>query len=165
MVEKLVLPFHLLSDPQGTLIQRFGVWDAAKHIAVPSIAVVDQSGMIDYVYSGLDFADRPGDAAIFDVLDTAITARSYATSEPEIVVTAEEARQSVGPDTRAMSLETLLPYYRGAFSASVALKGRLAVLGERGREGARQISSYQGMVREYLDALTATATLASQRDN
>ncbi len=165
MVEKLDLPFHLLSDPQGTLIQRLGVWDAEKHIAVPTIAVVDSSGMIAYVYSGRDFADRPGDAAIFEALDTGTTARSCVARVPEILVSAEEAQQSVGPDTRAMSLETLLPYYRGAFSASVALKGRLGMLGERGREGSREISSYQQMVREYLDALTATAADASQRDD
>ncbi|GAC1519646.1 MAG: hypothetical protein NVS2B16_26140 [Chloroflexota bacterium] len=146
MVEKLVLPFHLLSDPQGTLSQRFGVWDGEKHIAVPTIADVDQSGMIVYVYSGRDFADRPGDAAIFVVLDTATTARPQAASEPEILVTAEKARQSVGLDTPVISLEAFIPYYRGAFYPPVALKCRLAVMGEGGRESMHEITNYQRMV-------------------
>jgi hypothetical protein len=79
-------------------------------------------------------------------------------------VTSEQAQQSVGPDKRAITLKELLPYYRGAFFASVALKGRLSALGEHGREGVREISSYQRMVREYRDALTATADLVSSRD-
>jgi hypothetical protein len=159
MVEKLILPFPLLSDAKGALIQRFGVWNAEEHIAVPTIAVVDQTGSIVYFYSGRDFADRPGDAAIFEALDRVGRGGSCPEGRPEIRVTAEEAQQSVGPDKPAVTLEELLPYYRGAFFASVALKGRLAALGERGREGVHEISSYQRMVREYRDALMATAKM------
>ena len=159
MVEKLLLPFPLLSDATGALIQRFGVWNAQEHIAAPTIAVVNQAGTIVYFYSGRDFADRPGDAAIFKALDRMAPGASYPEEEPEIRVTAEEAQQSVGPEKRAMTIEELLPYYRGAFFASVALKGRLAALGERGGDAVQEISSYQRLVREYRDALQATAKM------
>ena len=163
MVEKLILPFPLLSDAKSALIQLFGVWHAEDHIAVPTIAVVDPAGTIVYFYSGRDFADRPGDAAIFEALDATERGASYAEEEPAIRVTVEEAQQSVGPDKRAMTLEELLPYYQGAFFATVALKGRLTALGERGRDAVDEISSYQRMVREYRDALRATANLVSSR--
>ncbi len=157
MVEKLLLPFPLLSDPNGALIQRFGLWNAEEHIAVPSIIVVDQTGTIVYCYTGHDFADRPGDAAVFTALARMERGGAYVDGIPQIQVAPVEAQQSVGPDRRAMSLEELVPYYQGAFFASVALKGRLADRGER--EAVSEISSYQGMVRDYRDALRATADM------
>jgi len=69
MVQKLVLPFPLLSDPGGPLIQRFGPWDADERVARPAIALVDGAGSIAYLYAGQDFADRPGDAAIFESIE------------------------------------------------------------------------------------------------
>ncbi len=66
MVDKLLLPFDLLSDPDGSAaIRPYGLWDANDSIARPSIVVVDRGGKVLYVYSGRDFADRPGDDAIF----------------------------------------------------------------------------------------------------
>jgi hypothetical protein len=159
MVDKLLLPFPLLSDAHGALIQRVGVWNAEERIAVPTIAVVDQAGTIVYFYSGHDFADRPGDAPIFEALDGMERGASYPEEEPEIRVTAQEAQQSVGPEKRAVTIEELVPYYRGAFFASVALKGRMAALGERGRDAVHEISNYQGLVRTYRDALQATAKM------
>ncbi len=156
MVQKLLLPFPLLSDPNGALIQRFGLWNAEERIAVPSIIVVDQTGTIAYSYTGHDFADRPGDAAVFTAAGME-RGDAYADGPPQIQVAPEEAQQSVGPDRRAMSLEELVPYYQGAFSTSVVLKGRLAARGER--EAASEISSYQDMVRDYRDALKETVTM------
>ncbi len=157
MVEKLRLPFPLLSDPNGALIQRFGLWNAEEHIAVPAIVVVDQTGTIAYRYRGHDFADRPGDAEVFTALARLERGGAYMDGAPQIHVAPDEAQQSVGPDRRAMSLEALVPYYQGAFFTLVALKGRLADRGER--EAASEISSYQGMVRDYRDALRATADM------
>ncbi len=61
MIEKLLLPFSLLSDPEGELIKQYGVWDAEGEIARPAIFVVDGEGVVRYAYVGEDFADRPGD--------------------------------------------------------------------------------------------------------
>ncbi len=66
MVDKLLLPFELLSDADGTAaIRPYGFWDPNESIARPSIVLVDAGGTVAYVYTGRDFADRPGDDAIF----------------------------------------------------------------------------------------------------
>jgi len=157
MVQKLVLPFPLLSDPEGMLIQRFGLWDSNERIAKPAIAVVDGAGLIVYLYAGQDFADRPGDTAIFDSIERMERGGTHPDETPQIQVTADEAGRSVGPDNKAKSLEELIPYYQGAFSASVALKGRMIKNGAR--DAGSEIISYQRMVREYRDALMATVDL------
>lgn len=70
MIDKLLLPFRLLSDPDGSLaIKPYGVWNDKAQIALPSVFVVGQDGTIRYQYTGQDFADRPGDDAIFATLD------------------------------------------------------------------------------------------------
>ncbi len=43
--------------------------------------------------------------------------------------------------------ENLLPYYNGAYYASVAIKGRLAAAGQV--EPAREVTAYQEMVAEF----------------
>ena len=68
MVDKLLLPFSLLADPEGEVIRRYGVWDEEARIARPAIVVVDPANVIRYAYVGADFADRPGDDPIFDAL-------------------------------------------------------------------------------------------------
>ncbi len=60
MIEKLLLPFHMLSDPDGDrAIKPYGVWNEHGRIAIPSLFVVGQDRVIRYVYTGQDFADRP----------------------------------------------------------------------------------------------------------
>ena len=58
--------------------------------------------------------------------------------------------------------ENLLPYYNGAFYASVAIKGRLAATGQV--EAAREVTAYQEMVTEFREAIRETAKLRQARD-
>jgi hypothetical protein len=58
--------------------------------------------------------------------------------------------------------ENLIPYYNGAYFASVALKGRLAAAGQL--EAARQVTAYQEMVTEFRDAIRETAKLRKARN-
>jgi hypothetical protein len=51
----------------------------------------------------------------------------------------------------------LVPYYNGAYYASVAIKGRLAASGQI--EAAREVTAYQAMVTEFRDAIRETAKL------
>jgi hypothetical protein len=160
MVGKLMLPFPLLSDPRGEVIKRYSLWDEEEGVAAPSILVVDRSGEIRYRYSGSDFADRPGDEEVFaalDGLDDGSIRRL--TGGPELRVTAEEARESIRPDKRAMTLEELLIYYRGVFRATVALKRRFGAWGRSGREALKEVSGYQAMVQRYREALQKTVEL------
>jgi peroxiredoxin Q/BCP len=67
MVEKLLLPFPLLSDPDGRVIKEWGVWSEADGgIAKPSIFAVRKDGSLGWRYVGQDYADRPTDDELFD---------------------------------------------------------------------------------------------------
>lgn len=59
--------------------------------------------------------------------------------------------------------EHLLPYYNGAFFASVAIKGRLAAVGEV--QAAREVTAYQEMVVEFREAIRETHKLRQARTN
>jgi peroxiredoxin len=67
MVDKLLLPFPLLSDPEGAVIKSYGVWsDDEGGIAKPSIFAIRKDGSLAWQYVGLDFADRPTDGELFE---------------------------------------------------------------------------------------------------
>jgi hypothetical protein len=159
MVGKLLLPFPLLSDPRGELIESLGLWDEEEGVAVPSILVVDRSGEIRYLYTGGDFADRPGDEEVFAALDGLDGKIERITGGPEFRVTAEEARESVRPDKQPMTMEELLVYYRGVFRATVALKKRFGRWGRRGQDAFGEVGRYQTMVQRYRKALAETVEL------
>jgi hypothetical protein len=159
MVGKLLLPFPLLSDPRGELIRSFGLWDEEEGVAKPSILVVDRSGEIRYLYTGGDFADRPGDEEVFAALDGLDGKIERITGGPELRVTAEEARESLRPDKRPMTMEELLIYYRGVFRTTVALKKRFGGWGRRGQDAFGEVGKYQAMVQRYRKALAETVEL------
>ena len=67
MIEKLLLPFDLLSDPEGEVaIKPFGLWDSQGRISKPALVLTDRDGFVRYVYEGRDFADRPKDVEILE---------------------------------------------------------------------------------------------------
>ena len=69
MVEKLLLPFPLLSDIEGRVIKDYGVWaDGEGGLAKPSIFAVRKDGSIAWSYIGQDYADRPADDEVFNSL-------------------------------------------------------------------------------------------------
>jgi peroxiredoxin len=69
MVEKLLLPFPLLSDPEGRVIKDWGVWnDADGGLARPSIFAIKKDGSVVWRYVGVDYADRPTDNELFKSL-------------------------------------------------------------------------------------------------
>ena len=69
MVEKLLLPFPLLSDPDGRVIKEWDVWrDAEGGIANPAIFAIRRDASIGWAYVGRDYADRPTDDELFESL-------------------------------------------------------------------------------------------------
>ena len=163
MVGKLQIPFPLLSDPEGELARHYGLWNAEESVAVPSIVIVDQSAEVRYLYSGSDFADRPGDDEIFAALDELEGRIERVTGGPEILVTAAQARESsVRRDRHAIELEQLTPYYRGVFFTTVALKKRFGGWGRSGRKAFEEVDAYQQMIRRYRKALEETVELKRQ---
>ncbi len=158
MVEKLDLHFSLLSDAKGDLAKRCGLWNAEEGVAVPAIVVVDREGVIRYLYAGHDFADRPGDDEVLGALDgLPETSPAERGGTAEIRISTEEAETStVRPDRPPMSLEHLVPYYRGIFFTTVALKRRF---GEKDRAAFREVDRYQRMTKEYAGAINETREL------
>ena len=70
MIDKLLLPFKILSDPEGELaIRPYGVWKEQGRIAIPAVVAVGRDQRVRYQYAGQDFADRPGDDGIFRALE------------------------------------------------------------------------------------------------
>jgi len=66
MVDKLLLPFPLLSDPESKVIREWGVLNQAEgDIAKPAIFGIRRDGAIGYRYIGEDFTDRPDDVELF----------------------------------------------------------------------------------------------------
>lgn len=76
--QRLLLPFPLLSDPDGRAIKEYGLWEERGLVtpltgdrapmSIPGIVVTDVESIVRYVYTGSDFADRPGDKVVFDAL-------------------------------------------------------------------------------------------------
>ena len=66
MVEKLLLWFPVLSDPEGEVIKRYEVWNPNEGgIARPSLFLVLPDGSVSFSHVGRDFADRPADEELF----------------------------------------------------------------------------------------------------
>ena len=164
MVGKLLLPFPLLSDPEGDLARLCGLWDAEEGVAVPSIIVVDQSGEVRYLYSGTDVLDRPGDDEVFAVLDELDSRIERLTGGPEFRIGAAQAMESsVRPEWRsAMELEQLTPYYRGVYFSTEVLKERFGGWGRSGKEAFGELDAFQQMVHIYIQALEETIRLQRQ---
>jgi AhpC/TSA family protein len=156
MVEKLSLPFELLSDPRGDLAKRCGLWNDEEGVAVPAIVVLDRGGVVRYLYAGNDFADRPGDDEVFGALDGSTdSGESNAEGAVEIQISAEEAEAStVRPERPPITLDQLVPYYRGAFFTTVALKRRFGEL--KDRAAFKEVDGYQKIVKEYSGFINET---------
>ena len=66
MVDKLLLPFPILSDPESRVIREWDLLNAAEHdIARPAIFAIRRDGSISYRYVGVDYTDRPDDEELF----------------------------------------------------------------------------------------------------
>jgi peroxiredoxin len=66
MVDKLLLPFPILSDPDSRVIREWDLLNAAEHdIATPAVFGIRSDGRIAYRYVGEDYTDRPDDEELF----------------------------------------------------------------------------------------------------
>ncbi len=168
MVGKLQIPYPLLSDATGEVARACGLWNEKENVATPAVVVVDRSGEVSYLYVGSDFADRPTDGELFAALD-ALDERGVPgsrierrTGGPVLRTTAAEARDgSVRPDRSVPDLGELHSYYRGAFSTTTALGGRLT--GRLLRRASREVTRHQDLIRNYARAAQETADLAREQ--
>ena len=168
MVGKLLIPYPLLSDAKGEVARACGLWNEEENVATPAVVVVDRSGEVSYLYVGSDFADRPTDEELFAALDD-LDERGVpgsrierSTGGPELRTTAAEARDgSLRPDRSVPDLGEIHSYYRGAFSTTTALGGRLT--GRLLRRASREVTRHQDLIRNYARAAQETADLAREQ--
>lgn len=117
MVNKLRLPFPLLSDPDGKrAIKPYGVWHEEASIAKPAAVLLRPDGQTAFRYVGGDFADRPNDD---DVIAHVRALDLPPTTQPP------PRPGTLRPGPRAVDIGGLPAYYRGAKFAVTAVKGRV----------------------------------------
>lgn len=70
MVDKLLLTFPLLSDPEGEVIKSYDVWNQNEGgISKPALFLVRPDRSLAWTYVGRDFADRPTDEQLIGALE------------------------------------------------------------------------------------------------
>jgi hypothetical protein len=144
VVEKLALPFPILSDPdRAEAIEPLGFADEndPRDIAGCGTVIIDPEGEIRFSERGRDYADRPEEDDLLEEL-----------AELGLAPTSQDAPElgTVEPGQKAMPYEGLAHYFRGAKFATLALRKRHRGLGQ---EFADDTKGYIQMVERYLDAL------------
>lgn len=154
MVEKLRLPFPLLSDPDAAATAAWDVYDpvGGTHgpIARPAIFVVGRDLSIPYEYVGRDFADRPPNSVLYEAMDKVKDAPPRALARTELA-RGPRPSDAGSPADKPFPLAELSPYFRGARFGVEAISLRtsdLAVKAESER--------FKAMVGEYGKAAVAT---------
>jgi hypothetical protein len=142
MVEKLGLPFPLLSDPdRSQAIVPYGVADPKddRNIALPTVVLVAPGGEEQARFSARDFADRPPE-------DDVLAALGSLGLPPAVQPPPEPGAARPGPN--AIPLEQLLPYYRGARFAVIAMSRRHPDTKEEADRYVAQLDRYTEAVKQ-----------------
>ena len=154
MVEKLRLPFPLLSDPDAAVIAAWDVYDpvGGTHgpLARPAIFVVGRDLSLPYAYVGRDFADRPPNVALYAALDAVKDVPPRAVDEVALGP-GPRARDAGNAADKPFPLIDISPYFRGASFGVQAISLRTddaAVKAECER--------FRGIVGDYVKAAVAT---------
>lgn len=146
VVEKLALPFPVLSDPdRSEAITPLGFADEndPRQISRPGTVIVSPRGEVVYSVTGRDYADRPGEDDLLAELDS-LGLPATTQEHPDL--------GAIEPGERAMPFEGIAPYFRGSKFAVLAFRGRYRNLSEAFADDAKR---HVQMVERYLDALPA----------
>ena len=136
MIEKLGLPFPMLSDPDRTrTIRPFGVADEKdpRNIARPAFVIITPKGEEAERLISSDFADRPTE----DEIIAAVGKLGLAPVEAEPI-----SLGPVAPGPRAMPIRAMEPYYRGAKFAITAMHIRHPDLAEETKRYIDELDRY-----------------------
>ena len=115
MVEKLRLPFPLLSDPGGEqAIKPYDLWNEQERggIAHPAIVIVDPQGTVAFRSVSGDFADRMTEDEVVQAVRS-LGLESTTQDPPQV--------GEPDPGPQAMPVRAMGPYFRGVRFASIAL--------------------------------------------
>lgn len=144
VIEKLALPFPILSDPdRDQAVTPLGFADVKdpRLISRAAAVVVDPGGEIAFSYTGRDFADRPHEDLLLE--EVAKLELGPTTQEPPVTGAAE-------PGSAAMPFEGLPYYFKGAKFAVLALRSRHRDNGAEFRDDGKR---YVQMIERYIEAL------------
>ncbi len=148
VMEKLALTFPILCDgDREAAITPLGFADEKdpRQISRPGVVIIDSAGEIVHRSVGRDFADRPDEDELLAALDELDLGP---TTQDEPVVGMVEVGE------KAIPLEGIPHYLRGAKFAALALRSRYRDMSDRFRDDAK---GYVQMVDRYLEALSAAA--------
>lgn len=141
MIEKLQLPFALLSDPDGEgALKPLDAWhpDTPRgDIGRPGVFVVDPDGTERFRQVSRDFADRITED---ELLAQVATLDLPSTTQPSL------DHVEPRPGDEAMPVRALLPYCRGAKFAAKAM-------GMRHPEAKTDADRYVAQMDRYMDAV------------
>jgi hypothetical protein len=154
MVEKLLLPFPMLADPDASVIAAYGVYHEREQRARPAAFVVARDLSIPYRYVGRDFADRPLTEELLDALDTVKDAPPQTLRSDPLP---HGPREPADTGRVPFPLEHLPPYMRGVNFA-------LEAISERVREDDRlqnEAATYRAIAQDYMKHGLATLKLRS----
>jgi hypothetical protein len=142
MIEKLRLPFPILSDPDRSLaVEPYGVADPKdpRNIARPSIFIVAPDHELVFGEVSDDFADRAAEEGVVATLQDL----GLPSTTPEMI---QAGPAEPGP--RAMPLHAMEPYFRGAKFAVTAMKLRHPEVEEDAAIYIAQMDRYIELVKE-----------------
>ena len=158
MVDKLRLPFPLLSDPEAAVIAAWDAYDpvGGMHgpIARPAIFVVGRDLSIPYEYVGRDFADRPPNSEVLAALD-AVRDAPVRPLERSLSGPGPRPPDAGNLADKPMPLSDIAPYFRGATFGVQAISLRTddpVVKAECDR--------FRAIVGDYIKAAIATRRMA-----
>jgi hypothetical protein len=143
--QKLALPFPILSDPdRDRAITPLGFADEKdpRQISRPGTVIVAPTGEVVYSVTGRDYADRPDEDDLLAQVDQ--LGLPPTTQGPPTL-------GEVQPGDKAVAVEGLPSYLRGAKFAALAIRSRYRDVGDEFRD---DLKGYVQMVERYLEALT-----------
>ena len=147
MVEKLKLPFPMLSDPDRSLaIAPYGLADHQdpRRVARPALVAALPGGQEVYRFVARDFADRLSEDTLVEML---ASHGLPPTTQPPPTPGHPE------PGPRAMPVRAMVPYFRGGQYVALSLGMRHRHLGEEFRDDAEAFMAEMERFTEAVKAL------------
>ncbi len=145
MVSKLDLPFPFLSDPDRTrAIEPYGVRDERdpREIAIPAVVLINPAGEEHWRWQARDYADRIDE-------DSVLTAARGLGLRPVAAEPVASGMPEPGP--KAVKMESLHVYFRGARFAVVAMRRRHPDIREDGMAFIEEMDRYLSVLEARRD--------------
>lgn len=134
LVEKLGLPFSVLSDPNGrAAIQPYGTWNAERGIAFPAVVLTGPDGTEAFRRDSRDPADRVADDELLGAAQ-ALGLQPTRQDPPH--------PRDPRPGDRAFPLAGLEPFFRGVASGATNLGRRAQTIGGEAKALAEEATRY-----------------------